>query len=995
MPPKQKSITGKLKQERRQLRRSFTKIYNDTSSLFDKQTLSKEELAQLKSSFAALNSQFNECKDIEKQLRELIIEEVDNQGELDTFFDEVNEATSQQRGKLTKLEFILSKYDTYPSTPSSSRQEPSSSTSFSPSKLPDLNLPTFNGNITEWFGFWERFQSQVGNSPDLPNAAKFTYLIGQLKGEPLTTVKGLTPSDQNYDILVTTLKENFGLPRRIIRAHVMNILKLPKPTSIASSLRHFYNTLMGDIRSLKALNIDVSACAPIIVHIIEEKLPGKILSSIGDCGTDVDFKLDDFTENFKNYIVRQEQAYSSNAPWVQDAQPYFSYDMHQPPSTLSTMVASANNCCQLCNESHTTQRCPLSAFEKQNIILTNKLCLNCLRSGHRVSQCNARGRCAKCKGKHHTAIHGIQIHRSTNHMPQRHNTSTRVPSVQSKTHVAIASTEQSLPPANVTPMPLTSSQPTIANCASLPCSADIVVDSNDDCSNAEIILLKTAKAVAISDERKLTARIFFDEGSQRSYIRAAFASALNVSPTSYETLSVCSFGGSITEKIYGVTKIGLKTPTGIEHVSLLVTDEIVKPMNQSYSSDIKSDPRLYDLHLANDYSDRSFVVDILLGADAAFRFLGNISDSQAEPVIQESRFGHVLSGPLSNLSQLTKDTSISIHEMSTATIDLPFTNAPNSSVDYDITFGNLLSNSSLFIQVERLFQHQFVSEPTTATQTNEFLYSYRQQIEFRNGSYYAPLPWKIDHPPLPSNLTLCKQRLAQVTSRLNKLGLMQAYCNVMAEHLAQGYIEEVHDLPQPWPEEGCHYLPHFFVLKDSETTPLRIVFAANSGHVSLNDCLYTGPCLLNNLVELLVRFRFPKYAFVADIQRAFLNIKLQEGDRPYVRFLWYKDNDPSMDICVYTYTTIVFGHTSSPMTLGAVLIEHLQKYSDPTAVDLSQKLYVDNLLSGVQSEVAAITYFEKAHVSTRNIYPFYERSILYTQRSISLPTLQSTWEMSF
>ena len=320
----------------------------------------------------------------------------------------------------------------------------------------------FNGNITEWFGFWERFQSQVGNSPDLPNAANFTYLIGQLKGEALTTVKGLTPSDQNYDILITTLKENFCLPRRIISAHVMNILKLPKPTSFASSLHHFYNTIMGDIRTLTALNIDVSACSPIIVPIIEEKLPGRILSSIGDCRTDVDFKLDNFTENFKNYIVHQEQAHSSNAPWIQNAQPSFSYDMHQPPSTLSTMVASANNCCQLCNESHTTQRCPLSAFEKQNIILTNELCLNCLCPGHLVSQCNARGRCAKCKGKHHTAIHGIQIHRSTNHMPQRCNASTRVPLVQSKSHIAIASTKQSLPPATFTPMPLTSSQPTIA-----------------------------------------------------------------------------------------------------------------------------------------------------------------------------------------------------------------------------------------------------------------------------------------------------------------------------------------------------------------------------------------------------------------------------------------------------------------------------------------------------------------------------------------------------
>ena len=182
----------------------------------------------------------------------------------------------------------------------------------------------------------------------------------------------------------------------------------------------------------------------------------------------------------------------------------------------------------------------------------------------------------------------------------------------------------------------------------------------------------------------------------------------------------------------------------------------------------------------------------------------------------------------------------------------------------------------------------------------------------------------------------------------------------MAEHLANGYIEEVTDLQKPWPEQGCHYLPHFFVLKASETTHLRIVFAANLGTVSLNDCLYIDPCLLTNLVELLVRFRFPKYAFVADIQRAFLNIKLREEDRSFVRFLLYKDNDSSKDICVCTYTTIVFGHTSSPMTLGAVLLEHLQKYSHHTAVDLSHKLFVDNHLSGVDNEAEALAYFEKA-----------------------------------
>ena len=77
-------------------------------------------------------------------------------------------------------------------------------------------------------------------------------------------------------------------------------------------------------------------------------------------------------------------------------------------------------------------------------------------------------------------------------------------------------------------------------------------------------------------------------------------------------------------------------------------------------------------------------------------------------------------------------------------------------------------------------------------------------------------------------------------------------------------------------------------------------------------------------------------------------------------FLWYKDNDPSKEICVYMYNTIVFGHTSSSMTLGAVLLEHFQHYNDPVAVDLSHKLYMDNLLSGVHTEAEATTYYHKA-----------------------------------
>ena len=120
----------------------------------------------------------------------------------------------------------------------------SSDCMLSRSKVPDLSLRTVDSNSTEWFGFWEQCQSQVGNSPDLPKSAKFRYLMGQLRGEALATVKGSIPSDKNYSILATMLQETFGLSRRLIHAHFLNLLKMLRLTLVAGSLCDFYNSMM-------------------------------------------------------------------------------------------------------------------------------------------------------------------------------------------------------------------------------------------------------------------------------------------------------------------------------------------------------------------------------------------------------------------------------------------------------------------------------------------------------------------------------------------------------------------------------------------------------------------------------------------------------------------------------------------------------------------------------------------------------------------------------
>ena len=73
-----------------------------------------------------------------------------------------------------------------------------------------------------------------------------------------------------------------------------------------------------------------------------------------------------------------------------------------------------------------------------------------------------------------------------------------------------------------------------------------------------------------------------------------------------------------------------------------------------------------------------------------------------------------------------------------------------------------------------------------------------------------------------------------------------------------------------------------------KTTKVRIVYDASakpkSDNKSLNECLYRGPVMLKDLCGLLLRFRIPKFAVVADIEKAFLQLGLQNEDRNVTKF---------------------------------------------------------------------------------------------------------------
>ena len=119
--------------------------------------------------------------------------------------------------------------------------------------------------------------------------------------------------------------------------------------------------------------------------------------------------------------------------------------------------------------------------------------------------------------------------------------------------------------------------------------------------------------------------------------------------------------------------------------------------------------------------------------------------------------------------------------------------------------------------------------------------------------------------------------------------LLERYASIIKEYLKKEIIEEVNDKT----EEGCkkHYVPHHAVITpDRKTAIVTIVYDASAkaktGCKSLNECLYRGPVILEDLCGLLLRFKIYKVALTADIEKAFLQVGLQPADRDVTRFLW-------------------------------------------------------------------------------------------------------------
>ena len=466
------------------------------------------------------------------------------------------------------------------------------------------------------------------------------------------------------------------------------------------------------------------------------------------------------------------------------------------------------------------------------------------------------------------------------------------------------------------------------------------------------VLLQTAVTI-VRNPRQLSlstqTRIILDSGSQCSYITQGLKEDLVLCPERAERVVVKTFGSTDEKALHcDVVKLLMKTTYGDDlELEFLVVPLICEALSgQVITCALDNHPHLVGLDLAEIGTGTTKKVDVLIGSDHYWKVVsGEIVRGSTGPTALKSRFGWILSGPLSGLMECSTISNLACCQTLLTNSD-PL---QKSDTELEIALRRFWDVESLGIQgKETTLYEKFVNS-----------------IAFINNRYPVRLPWKEYHPTLPSNYKLSEDRLMSLLRRLRQSPeILKEYDSIIREQLRNGIIESV---PLPHPHVGkVHYIPHHAVVRhDKETTKIRIVYdaSARSDGPSLNDCLYADPSFDQNILDLIIRFRLYKIAIIGDIEKVILMISVAPDA---LRFLWVDDSSVGFpQIVEFRFARVVFGVSSSPFLLNGTLKYHVETFKavDPKFVDkFSRSIYVDDFVSGADEEGELYDLYQKCKV---------------------------------
>ncbi|KAK6024764.1 hypothetical protein OSTOST_09423 [Ostertagia ostertagi] len=141
-----------------------------------------------------------------------------------------------------------------------------------PIQLRRLELPTFDGDVTQFHDFWCRFKAAVHDNDSLSLATKFIYLTNSLRGPAALIIQGYDPSkSENYHLAVQTLKKRYDRPQFTHNLFHHKLEQLPTSSISASSQRDTLSHIQSYVLQLNRFEDTTTSLS--LMKLIRKKFP--------------------------------------------------------------------------------------------------------------------------------------------------------------------------------------------------------------------------------------------------------------------------------------------------------------------------------------------------------------------------------------------------------------------------------------------------------------------------------------------------------------------------------------------------------------------------------------------------------------------------------------------------------------------------------------------------------------------------------------------------
>ena len=881
-------------------KREFYLVKQDLETLLNVQPSSIENLHRLEtiveSSYKPTFDKFNETatklyleideeNEDDKKLEKLVLKQQ----------TEVRQAFSLLQANIKSYALKLKGEEQRKSLLNSSLLDQSSSSSSNEPKLKRIEIPEFDGDLSNFYNFKALFSNLVHNNPDFNNVQKLYYLKQSLVGNAAIVLRDCDLAEDAYAEAWNYFLQRYESKRAIVRNFFVKLSSL-QPIRSEAGIRQLLDETQAIIRGLKV--------AGEVVNDTFSRYISYIVSSKLDSSTAKDWENTTCSESTYPKFEKLFKFLQGRTFVIDERQTEKPKDSSKSASTKKTVSTASKigPTCLMCpNKTHFLNQCEsfkaLSPHRRFDLIKENHLCLVCFSKDHSALKCNSRFKC-KCGKPHHYLLH-FEFK-----SPSSSSSSNGSKEDSSRNNDSSGSNGNSK---KENEGPNTKS--------SMSCHRE-----NQD----KIILLPTAIVRLECGNVNVTIRVLLDSGSQATLVSDTLIKKFKIPEIESDSLS--RFRG-ISPGIVSTSRFAKLTLCSREtkNSSIDIEAEIVPKSSMAYEvfAEIpKSDVnQLAKFRLADPALLKNPVriddVDVIIGSEYYERCIQNSSYEVNGLGLRLSIFGWTVAGSIPENKSSSKKFS-------------------------GFTLRSIEENLQKFWEIESVEK----PKPEMESEMDRCVQHFEATHQIASdGKFGVRLPFKVDKSLVANNRCIALKSLFRLERSLDSK-LKIAYVNFIQEYISLGHASLAIEK-----EEPSYYIPHRAVVREeSLTTPVRVVFNASSsskGEMSLNEALMIGPQIQRELFDILISVRSYCYVFSADIEKMYRMIWVNEEDRNMQRILWR--NSPEEPVREYRLNTITYG--TAPASFIAtqcleMVAREIENLHPEAAKLIRENFYMDDLIAG-------------------------------------------------